>query len=61
MVPEVVRIFCATANDTELIIARTDHGRGILGVIDGIPVKGVETETDIKERKQFLRAIGYKF
>ena len=61
MVPEVVRIFCATANDTEVIIAKTGQGRGILGVIDGVPVKGLETEEDIQERKQFLRMIGYKF
>ena len=61
MVPEVVRIFCATANDTEVIVAKTSQWRGILGVVDGIPVKGIETEDDIKERKDFLRAIGYKF
>ena len=61
MVPEVVRLFCATANETEVIIAKTDQGRGILGVVDGIPVTGLETEEDIEERKQFLRMIGYKF
>jgi adenosine/AMP kinase len=61
LVPEVVRIFCATANETEVIIAKTELGRGILGVIDGIPVKGLEAEDDIQERKQFLRMIGYKF
>jgi adenosine/AMP kinase len=61
MVPEVVRIFCATANDTEVIVAKTDLGNGILGVIDGISVMGIESEDDIKERKQFLRQIGYKF
>ncbi len=61
MVPEVVRIFCATANPVEVIIAETDQGRGILGVVDGIPVKGVETESDIADRKRFLRQIGYKF
>ena len=61
MVPEVVRIFCATANPVEVIVAVTDQGRGILGVIDGIPVKGIETENDISDRKNFLRKIGYKF
>jgi len=61
MVPEVVRIFCATANPVEVIVAVTDQGRGILGVIDGIPVKGIETENDISDRKSFLRQIGYKF
>ena len=60
-VPEVVRIFCATANETEVIIAETDLGRGILGVIDGVKTTGIETEADISERKDFLRAIGYKF
>lgn len=60
-VPEVVRIFCATANPTEVIIAESDLGRGILGVIDGDKTKGIETEEDIKERKKFLRQIGYKF
>ena len=61
MVPEVTRIFCATANPVEVIIAETDQGRGILGVIDGIPVQGIETEADIAERKKLLRQIGYKF
>ena len=61
MVPEVVRIFCATANPVEVIIAETENGRGVLGVIDGVPVKGIETEQDIADRKQFLRQIGYKF
>lgn len=60
-VPEVVQIFCATANPTEVIIAETDLGRGILGVIDGVKTKGIETDADIKERKDFLRMIGYKF
>lgn len=60
-VPEVCRIHCATANPTEVIIAETEQGRGILGVIDGITTKGIETEADIAKRKQFLRAIGYKF
>lgn len=60
-VPEVCRIFCATANPTEVIIAETDQGRGILGVIDGMKTTGLETEKDIAERKQLLRKFGYKF
>ncbi|MFQ5857915.1 MAG: adenosine-specific kinase [Anaerolineae bacterium] len=60
MIPEVCRIFCATANPVEVIIAETEQGRGILGVIDGIKTQGLEDEMDIKERKEFLRAIGYK-
>lgn len=60
MVPEVCRIFCATANPTEVILAETDAGRGILGVIDGASPLGVEDEADIKWRKDFLRKIGYK-
>jgi len=60
-VPEVVRIFCATANETEVLIAETGLGRGILGVIDGVKTNGIETEQDISERKEFLRMIGYKF
>jgi len=59
-VPEVVRVFCATANETEVIIAETEQGRGILGVIDGEKTKGIESESDIQERKDLLRAIGYK-
>ena len=61
MVPEVVNIYCATANDSEVLVAETELGRGILGVIDGVPTKGIESESDIQERKQFLRQIGYKF
>ncbi len=60
-VPEVCQIFCATANPVEVIIAETESGRGILGVIDGVKAKGVEGEEDIKKRKDFLRKIGYKF
>lgn len=60
-VPEVTRIFCATANPTEVIIAQTEMGRAILGVVDGVKPKGVETEADIQKRKDFLRTIGYKF
>jgi adenosine/AMP kinase len=59
-VPEVCRIFCATANPTEVIIAETGQGRGILGVIDGETSKGVEDEAGIAWRKDFLRKIGYK-
>ena len=59
-VPEVCRIFCATANPVEVIIAETEQGRGILGVIDGYLSKGIETEKDISARKDLLRTIGYK-
>lgn len=59
-VPEVCRIFCATANPLQVVIAETEQGRGVLGVIDGIKTKGVETEQDIQERKQLLRRFGYK-
>ena len=59
-VPEVCRIYCATANPVEVIVAQTDQGRGILGVIDGNSPKGVETDADIQTRKEFLRKIGYK-
>ncbi|MCX6037207.1 MAG: adenosine-specific kinase [Chloroflexi bacterium] len=60
MVPEVCRIFCATANPTEVLVAETGQGRGILGVVDGSAPKGVEDEEDIAWRKSFLRKIGYK-
>jgi len=59
-VPEVARIFCATANPTEVLIAQTEQGRGILGVVDGFSPKGVEDEAGITWRKDFLRMIGYK-
>ena len=59
-VPEVCHIFCATANPLEVVIAETDQGRGILGVIDGYASKGIETEDDIAGRKSLLRKIGYK-
>jgi adenosine/AMP kinase len=59
-VTEVCRIFCATANPTEVLIAETDLGRGILGVVDGFSPKGIEGEEDIAWRKSFLRKIGYK-
>jgi adenosine/AMP kinase len=60
-VSEVCSIFCATANPVEVIIAETDQGRGVLGVVDGYKSKGIETEKDLKERKELLRKIGYKF
>jgi hypothetical protein len=60
-VPEVCNIFCATANPVEVIVAETEQGRGILGVIDGVETRGIETDADIKARKEFLRKIGYKF
>ena len=59
-VPEVCRIFCATANPVEVIVAETELGRGILGVIDGFKSKGIETDDDIAARKDLLRKIGYK-
>jgi hypothetical protein len=59
-VPEVCGIFCATANPVEVVVAETDGGRGILGVIDGVRSKGVESEEDVRNRKSFLRKIGYK-
>jgi uncharacterized protein len=59
-VPEVCRIFCATANPTEVPVAETDQGRGIVGVVDGSPPLGVENEEDVQWRKDLLRAIGYK-
>jgi hypothetical protein len=59
-VPEVCSIYCATANDVEVVVAVTDQGRGILGVIDGSKSKGIEGEKDIQERRKFLRNIGYK-
>ena len=60
MAPEVCRIFCATSNPVEAIIAETEQGRGILGVVDGVSPKGIETKGDVAQRKNFLRAIGYK-
>ena len=59
-VPEVCRIYCATANPTEVIIAETEQGRGILGVVDGSSPRGVEDEAGIAWRKNLLRQIGYK-
>jgi uncharacterized protein len=60
MVPEVCRIYCATANPVQVVIADTGEGRGILGVIDGVSSKGIEGEEDIAERKSLLRRFGYK-
>lgn len=59
-VPEVCRIFCATANPTQVVVAIGEQGRGILGVIDGVSPKGSETEDDAINRREFLRRIGYK-
>jgi uncharacterized protein len=59
-VPEVCNIFCATANPVEAIVAQTELGRGILGVIDGAPPKGTEDEAAANARRDFLRKIGYK-
>ncbi|GIK71525.1 MAG: membrane protein [Chloroflexota bacterium] len=59
-VPEVCRIFCATANPTEVIVAETEQGRGILGVIDGMKSQGIEGEEEIAARKALLRRFGYK-
>ncbi len=59
-VSEVCSVFCATANPTEVVIAESEQGRGILGVIDGVSAKGIETDADIAVRKSFLRKIGYK-
>lgn len=59
-VPEVVSIYCATANPVEVILAETEQGRGILGVIDGIKSKGIEDDSGVAWRKDFLRRIGYK-
>ena len=59
-VPEVCSIFCATANEVEIIVACTDQGRGVLGVIDGASPKGIEGQDDIAWRHELLRKIGYK-
>ena len=59
-VPEVCRVFCATANPTQVILAESEQGRGILGVIDGARSAGIETDEDAAKRKGFLRMIGYK-
>ena len=59
-IPEICSIFCATANPVEVVIAKSDQGRGVMGVIDGSAPKGVETPADVTARKEFLRKIGYK-
>jgi adenosine/AMP kinase len=59
-VPEVCSIFCATANPVQALVAESEQGRGVLGVIDGAPPKGVETPRDAEQRRDFLRKIGYK-
>lgn len=59
-IPEVCSIFCATANPLEVIVARTEQGRGVLGVIDGSSPQGMESPADVTARKEFLRKIGYK-
>ncbi len=58
--PEVCRVYCATANPVEAIVAETQQGKGILGVVDGESPRGVENEDDIRARREFLRTIGYK-
>jgi adenosine/AMP kinase len=59
-VPEVCGIYCATANDVDVLVAVSDRGRGIIGVIDGSPPAGIETDADAADRHHLLRAIGYK-
>lgn len=59
-VPEVCSIYCATANPVEVVLAETAQGRGVLGVVDGAPPRGVETAQDAEKRRAFLRMIGYK-
>ena len=60
MIPEVCRVFCATSNPTQVVVAESEQGSGILGVIDGIAPQGVESPDDVAHRKEFLRMIGYK-
>lgn len=59
-VPEVCGIFCATANPVEVILAETEQGRGVMGVVDGVKTRGIESESDVVERKDLLRKFGYK-
>ncbi len=59
-VPEVCTIFCATANPVQVLVAVTERGRGIIGVIDGVPPVGIETEADVADRRGLLRDLGYK-
>ena len=58
--PEVCRIFCATANPVEVVVCETEQGRGVIGVVDGSSPKGIEGDSDVAARKDFLRTIGYK-
>jgi len=60
LVPELCTVFCATANPVEVVVAQTESGRGILGVVDGGAPVGVETDADVQERKALLRRFGYK-
>ena len=60
-VPEIAHLFCATSNPTQVLVAQTEQGSGILGVVDGESPKGVEGEKETAERRAFLRRIGYKF
>ena len=60
-VPEIVTIYCATANPIEILYVQTEMGRAIIGIVDGFSSKGIETEEDIIERQKLLRKIGYKF
>ncbi len=59
--PEVCGIYCATSNPVEVLVAKTEMGRAIIGIVDGANAKGIETQKDVGERKEFLRKIGYKF
>jgi len=59
-VPEVCAVYCATANPAQILVAQTDQGRGVVGVVDGRPPLGIETEDDVAARRQLLRSIGYK-
>jgi adenosine/AMP kinase len=59
-VPEVCSIYCATANPVQVVVVESEQGRGVLGVIDGVPPKGLETAEDAEKRRGFLRMIGYK-
>jgi len=60
LVPEVCRIYCASANPVQVLVAETEQGRGIVGVVDGQPPLGIETDADVAERKDLLRRFGYK-
>lgn len=58
--PEVCSVYCATSNPVQVIVAETDQGKGVLGVIDGFNPRGIEGETDVQKRREFLRKSGYK-